>query len=457
MTSPSTLLVRGGTVITCHPGTNAAGDVLLDHDVLIRDGRIAEIGTGLDAGDAEVIDAGDFIVMPGLIDGHRHVTDVIYSQISSDLTLGAYFAALPGPHGGIADEDLFISSRGGARMALEAGVTTILDWSLSAQTRDGGHAALTGYQEAGARVLFAFGPGAGVIGEDPDAEDTRAHDDTADLLKTWGNNPGALIQLWVAGRGPEFTAFDIAKGEIDMARSLGLRTSIHMGGLTVGMQGKVLDLEKADLLGNDLHFAHCCLLSPDEMRAMAEHGVGASVSPYVEATLGIGPCAYLQLRDAGVKTGLSTDSVALTGQGLFQEARSLLALERSRVHSATLLEERQDPSDSTFLTAHDALVAMTYDSAKAVGLEDEIGSLAPGKAADIILVDKRRLGVHPLNAASALVISAETSAIDTVIVGGVVRKRAGALVDAPVDEVLAELAQSRTRVPANMPEVRWVP
>lgn len=453
MTRPQNrLVIRGGSVITCDPELGSFGQA----DLLIEGDKITAIAPSLEVENVEVLDATDFVVMPGMIDTHRHVTDAIYSQFSADMTLGSYFKAVPGPHGQMDDEDIYQASRSGARLALDAGVTTVLDWSLSAHTLSAGEAALDGYSEAGARILFAYGPGAGVIGVDPDLANSSVPDDTAKLRDRCEANEAGLTQVFVAGRGPEFTTFDIARQEIEMARSLGLKTSIHMGGLTIGMHEKVLELDSAGLLGPDLHFAHCCLLSDREMKAMEAAGVGASVSPFVEATLGIGPCAYRRLRDAGVVTGLSIDSPALAGHGLFPEARALLALERSPEHTKTLLGGA-DPENNDFLTSSDVLQALTLESARSVGLEDKIGSITPGKAADLILINKKRLGVRPLNGPSALVLNGDAALIDTVIVGGVIRKRGGELIDVPYEGVMEELSRLAQKARPELSGVQWLP
>ena len=444
MTDQATsLLLRGGSIITGSPENG----VLPEADVHIVNGSIAAVGVNLDAPGAEVVDARDFVVMPGLIDTHRHATDAIFSQISTDLTLMSYFAALPGPTGGIPADDMRRTARAAARLAMDAGVTTLLDWSLSAHSFESASGALEGYGQSGARVLFAYGPGSGVIGEDPDTAESTLLDDSA-TLKNMAEGSD-LLTLWIAGRGPEFTAFDIAREEVEIARSLGLRTTMHIGSASIGLGRKVLEMDAAGMLGPDLQFVHCCLLAPEEMQAMAANGVGAAVSPYIEATIGLGPCAYLRLRDAGVVTGLSTDSVALATQGLFAEGRALLALERSRVHELTL-NEGVDPLHNDFLTSQNAITAMTLDAARSVGLGEVTGSIEVGKAADVILIDKRRLGVRPLHGPSAVILNGDPSLIDTVIVGGVVRKRGGVLVDEPYEAVIADLEEIHARMPVNM-------
>lgn len=162
--------------------------------------------------------------------------------------------------------------------------------------------------------------------------------------------------------------------------------------------------------------------------------------------MGMGPIPYLRLREAGVKVGLGTDSVCVTGQGLFSEGKSLLALERSRRHNETVASG-SDPANNDFLTTDDVVKALTIDSADSIGIADKVGSLTPGKWADIITLDKRRLGVEPLNISSAIVLAGEPMAVRDVIVAGRFRKRDGELVGYTYNQVMDDLADVRRSAP----------
>lgn len=434
------LLIQGGTVVTCDDdlGTLDKGDIL------IEGGRIVEVAVSIQAPHAEVIDATGMIVMPGMIDTHRHNTDAVFSAYGGNVTMWTYFGEVPSHY--FTGEFIRRASRGASLLALNAGVTTILDWCLSAHTLEAALCALDGYEEAGGRTIFAYGPGGGVIGQSPDLSQSPLPHDTGILRERCRNSDRELLDLWIAAMGPDFTPFEIARDEILMIRELGLKATMHVGGTIVGAKGSVIPIAEAGLLGPDLQFAHCCNLRHAEIQPMAQTGVTASVSPYAEATMGMGPIPYLRLRDAGVKVGLGTDSVCVTGQGLFSEGRSLLALERSRRHNETVASG-SDPANNDFLTTDNVVKALTIDSADSIGIADKVGSLVPGKWADIITLDKRRLGVEPLNISSAIVLAGEPMAVRDVIVAGRVRKRDGELVGYNYNQVIDDLADVRKAAP----------
>lgn len=433
-------LIRGGSIITCD---DAVG-VLDKADILIDGGLVADVAPSIDAPDAQLIAADNLVVMPGLIDTHRHATDAVFSGCGCNLTFMSYLKKVPSHF--FEGQYMERAARGAGRLALDAGVTTILDWCLSAHSFDAAEAALTGYEQAGCRTVFAYGPGGGVLGQAPDLSKSPLLKDAGRLQARCKANERGLLELWIAGMGPEFTTFEIARDEFQLIRGLGLRASMHVGGASVGLHGKAGRCAEAGLFGPDLQFAHCCNLQQHEMRAMAEAGVAASVSPYVEATIGLGPNPFLRLREAGVTTGLGTDSVAVTGPGLFTEARALLAVERSRVHAVAMAEGR-DPEHNDFLTGEDVVRALTIDAARSLGLHDKIGSIAPGKSADLIAIDKTRLGVPPLDLVSSVILYAETMAVSLVMVAGEIRKRDGRLVDIEYRSVIDDLADVRRSAP----------
>lgn len=438
--SPERILLKGGTVVTCDDelGTFDKGDVL------IEGGRIAAVGPFIEDLTAEIVDVQGHIVMPGLIDTHRHNTDAVFSAFGGNVTMWTYFAEIPSHY--FAGEFIRRASRGASLLALNAGVTTILDWCLSAHTLEAALCALDGYEEAGGRTIFAYGPGGGVIGQDPDLSKSPLLTDTAILRERCRNSKRELLDLWIAAMGPDFTPYETARDEILMIRELGLKATMHVGGTIVGAKGSVIPIAEAGLLGSDLQFAHCCNLRHAEIQPMAQTGVTASVSPYAEATMGMGPIPYLRLREAGVKVGLGTDSVCVTGQGLFAEGRALLALERSHRHNATVASG-SDPANNDFLTTDDVVKALTIESADSLGIADKVGSLVPGKWADIITLDKRRLGVEPLNVSSAIVLAGEPMAVRDVIVAGRFRKRDGELVGFTYNQVIDDLADVRKTAP----------
>src|SRR6266545_4587812 len=149
-------LITGGTVITVDP---QLGD--FDRaDVLVEDGAIAAVGPDQGAEDAEVIDATDRIVLPGLVDTHRHTWQALFRNIASDWTLAHYFTGLHGTVSGLYQpQDTYAGNLIGTLEALDSGITTLLDWSHNLTTPEHADAAIDALQESRARVIFGHGGG----------------------------------------------------------------------------------------------------------------------------------------------------------------------------------------------------------------------------------------------------------------------------------------------------------
>src|SRR5512142_2650280 len=155
------MLIRGGTVITLDPGI---GD-LTDADVLVEDGRIVAVERSIGAGtsdaggvDAEVIDARGFIVIPGFVDTHRHTWETAIRGCAPDATLDDYFVDILDSFAPLyRPEDVYASNRFGALECLNAGITTLVDWSHINNTPAHPDAAVTALREVGIRAQYAYG------------------------------------------------------------------------------------------------------------------------------------------------------------------------------------------------------------------------------------------------------------------------------------------------------------
>src|SRR4051794_25797115 len=191
-------LIKGGTVISVDP---AVGD-FDPGDVLIEDGTIRAVGRGIDAGDAEVIDAPDRIVMPGLIDTHRHTWQALFRNIGSDWTLAHYLTGLHGTLSGLyRPEDTYAGNLIGALEALDSGITTLLDWSHNLNTPEHADAAVTALRESGMRAIFAHGSGHRhwqPVSTLPHSDDIRR------VREQWFASDDGLVTLFLAPRGNQF-------------------------------------------------------------------------------------------------------------------------------------------------------------------------------------------------------------------------------------------------------------
>jgi cytosine/adenosine deaminase-related metal-dependent hydrolase len=428
-------LIKGGTVISVDP---AVGDFDTG-DVLIEDGAIAEVGPNIDAGDAEVIDATDRIVLPGLIDTHRHTWQALFRNIGSDWTLAHYFTGL---HGTMSEryrpEDTYAGNLIGTLEALDGGITTLLDWSHNLNTPEHSDAAIKALQETGSRVIFGHGCGFAhwaPVSSLPHDEDIRR------VASQYFSSDDQLVTLAMAPRGNQFATLDVTESDYRLADELNIRITCHAGDGEWGKGRPIAQLAERGLLGPSQTYVHCNSLADDELKMMADHGCTASISPDIELQMGHGWPATGRLLDAGVRPSLSIDVCCSNGGHLFGTIRATIGTQRGfdnaeASESGGLTELR--------LTCRDVLEFATIEGARAVGMDSKIGSLTPGKRADVILIRTDNFGMTPLNnPIGAVVYNAHPGLVDTVLVDGKVVKRDGTLVGVDVARVRRLAVESR--------------
>jgi cytosine/adenosine deaminase-related metal-dependent hydrolase len=244
----------------------------------------------------------------------------------------------------------------------------------------------------------------------------------------------------MAVRGPEFSSLELAAVDWGLARELGLPVTVHVGGGLRGAGRHVAALAERGLLGPDTTYVHCNLLADDELDAIAAAGGRASVAPEVEANMGHGPAATARLRARGIPTGLSADVCTNVGGDLFGAMRVALALARGEAHAAALAAGTV--LDRVPLTAGDVLAMATIEGARAIGLDDRIGSLDPGKQADVLLLRTDTPTMAPVtDPVAAAVVAAGVREVDGVLVAGRWVKRDGRLLR-DVGSVLDRAARS---------------
>lgn len=418
------VLIRGGRLV--EPDTGA--------DVLVRAGRIAAIGPGLAAPPGvEIVDATGLLVLPGLVDTHRHTWQTALRHTGSGWTLGDYLDRMFGPVGAAyAPADVYAGTLLGALAALDAGITTVVDWAHVMNTPAHADAAVRALRDAGIRAVFAHGWYGGHTGPHPaDARRIRA-----DLLP----DDDALVTLALAVRGPDFTDLDTTRADVALARELGVPITAHVAGGAPGEHpygiGRLAD---AGLLGPDLTVVHVTGASDRDLALLAEHGVGASVSPQTELVMpGVGAgTALRRLRLAGVRTSLSTDSETAAAADLFTQMRLALAVWRA-----------DTPAGEPLPTAAAVLRLATVGGAAVAGLADRTGALAVGLAADLVLLRADAVNLAPVaDPAAAVVLAAHPGNVDTVLVAGRPVKRHGRLL-ADVPAAVAAARASATRLAA---------
>ncbi|MBP2706737.1 amidohydrolase family protein [Microbispora sp. RL4-1S] len=377
------LLIKGG-----HLASGQRADILVD------DGEIISVGSAPGAEAAEVIDADGLVVVPGFVDGHRHVWQAPLRGIGPDMTLPEYMTAVLGRAlNGYGPREAHHATLLGAAEALNAGITTVFDWSNATRTPEHTDAVLDAYATAGIRAVVAHA--------NPDDErDVRR---MADLR---GRITGALAIL-----GTDYGPWDEAVRQIELGRRLGLVVSMHAGG---GPGSPLRRMGEAGLLGPHLQLVHVNNMTGDDAELLADNGVGVTVTPIVEATMGHGASAFSRFADAGGRAGLGTDVVVNAPADLFEPMRD--TLRSHRAHTGTMHP------------AGGILAAATVDSARAIGIDDAVGTISAGKRADLVLLDGLSHLLGTGDVAGAVVTSLGPADVHTVVVDGRVVKRDGLLV-----------------------------
>jgi 5-methylthioadenosine/S-adenosylhomocysteine deaminase len=419
------ILIKGGTVISVDP---AIGD-LPSGDVLVEDGRIVAVAPSLEAEGAQVLDATDRIVMPGLVDTHRHTWQALTRNIASDWTLSHYFTGIHGTMSGLyRPEDTYAGNLIGTLEALDGGITTLLDWSHNLNTPEHADAAVAALFESRARVIFAHGCGH----RHWQPVSSLEHDDDVRRLRSqYFSSDDQLVTLALAPRGNQFATLDVTQHDWQLAEDLGIRISCHAGDGDWGRNRPIAALAERGMLGPTMTFVHCNSLADDELAMMADAGCTASISPDIELQMGHGWPATGRLLRAGIRPSLSIDVCCSNGGHLFGTMRATIGTQRGFDHADA--RERGEPLVELGLSCRDVLEFATIEGARACGLDGLIGSLTPGKRADILLVRTDDLGMTPLNnPVGALVYNAHPGLVDTILVDGRIVKRDGRLVD--VDE-----------------------
>ena len=417
-------LFKGGTVITMDRNIPS----LPVGDVLVEGNRIAAIGSNLLADGAEVIDAAGSIVMPGLIDAHHHMWLGVMRRLMPDVDdLFAYIdvvAETLGAH--YRPRDMYLSTRLTAVASLDAGITTIIDACHSSRSPEHSDAALDALEDSGIRALHMVG-----AAMDRQASSLHLPGDLKRLAESWNQGAGP-VRVGLFGQ----LNLDWWK----VARSLDMRILTEF----IGDLAKLgPEFAKPGVLGPHNIFNHCTRIPEETWKLFGAAGVNVTVNPRSDALFGFDDegFAYQQAVDHGLTPAIGIDLDTAFGSDLFGEMHALFGHQRSAMRYRRFRGEAGVPAP---ISVEAVLRAATVNGARAAGLENEIGTLTPGKQADIIMVRTDGVAVFPVTHAIGTIVQAvERSDVDTVMVAGTLRKRAGRLVGVDVAKLHAEIDASR--------------
>lgn len=435
-------VLRGGHVLSMDPDI---GD-LPQGDVLIEDGRIAAVRPDISA-DAEVLDMTGRIVIPGFVDTHRHTWEASIRNVAPDATLDDYFVDILNTFAPLyTPEDVYAANLAGALECLNAGITTLVDWSHINNSPDHPDAAIRGLAESGIRAQYAYGSANTSLADYWfESKIAIPGDDVRRIRGKYFASDDGLLTMALATRGPGFCLNDVVTAEWALARELDIPITVHVAmGRLAGRFGMVKQLNDLGLLRADTTYIHCCYLSDEEWRMVADSGGTVSIAPQVELQMGHGWPPVMKAVEYGLRPSLSIDVVTTVPGDMFTQMRAAFGAERARVNADCW--KANMPVPETMLTARQTLEFATLNGAHVAGVEDRTGSLTPGKRADVVAIDATALNVAPVHdAAAAVTLSADVSNVDTVIADGVIRKRDGRLV-ADVDRARRLVQESRDRL-----------
>ncbi len=429
--------VKGATIVSMDPtlGIIETGDLLID------DGRIIAVGRNVGSWAVIEIDGRGMIAMPGFINGHIHLWQTALRGVAADWTLDHYFRVLIGQVVGLySPQDVYIGNLVGALDQINSGVTTLFDWCHIVNTPAHADAAVDALRDARIRALFAYGTPMTLFGtKEPHPADA------ARMRKERLSSGDALVTMALAIRGTDF-APGTAEADIRFARELGLLASFHVACAKHGPRPQSMQsLAEQRLLGPDVNLVHANFLSPEEFRVIANSGASISITPEVEMQMGLGLPPTGPVLAARANMNIGTDVVTGVSTDMFTQMRFLIQTQRALTNDT--FHKREAMPDKLVMTARQALELATIKSAQCFGLDGRIGSLTPGKEADIVLLRKTDINMRAAaDPISAIVLHAGVANVDTVIVGGDIVIQNGRLTHRDLPQRLADLERSSKRL-----------
>jgi cytosine/adenosine deaminase-related metal-dependent hydrolase len=424
-------IVRGACVLTLD---KSVGD-FRRADVLIEGSRIAAVGPDLDVDDAEVIDGTNMIAAPGFVDGHRHSWQTTIRNLNSDMTFMEYVTTINPRYGSIhKPQHKYAGVLAGALEALDAGVTTIVEYGISVEGPDDSDAMISALQEAGVRGFYCHGVPSDWERWWVNSDERHPADDARRIRQQYFNGDDGLLRFGMALRGPERTTAAANRDDFELARELNARITLH-----VDEPGAIESMR--DYLGSDTCYVHCCRCTTLDLELIRDSGGHVNVTAECEMGLHNAPVTHDILK-LGLRPSLGVDGGGTNSGDMFMAMR--LALQEARMRFLQESWAQGGPLMKFPITSRDALEWGTIEGARQFGLDDRIGTLTPGKEADIILIRHDSIHMSPMNhPVAAVVQSASARDVDTVMIGGEIRKRHGKLVGVDATRIRRLLYEAR--------------
>jgi cytosine/adenosine deaminase-related metal-dependent hydrolase len=420
------ILLKGGVVLTLDP---QVGD-FAQADVLIEDGKIREIRPNIAVSEdaTAVIDAANRVVIPGFVDTHSHSYQgllrniLISGLLNPDYNRDIQTTLTPAYRAADAYAGILVTALG----MIDMGTTAMVDISQVSHTPEHSDACVRALQESGIRAVYAYHRGAGPAAQYPQ--------DIKRLQRTYFSSKDQLLTLALTA--------NLNANVFTLAREVGVPVVQHLVGDDLSTQ--LLELARTGLLRSGDEYVHCLGINDAAWRVIKDTGGRVSICASIDMAMGHGLPAIQEALDNGFRPSLSSDHGVVIAQDFFTVMRSTYTLQRLLILQRARKGEQNLPP---LLTCRDMLEFATTAGAQCANLDTKVGTLTPGKEADIVMLRADRLDVWPLNNAPMAVVNLMNPGhVDTVFIAGKVKKWRGNLVGVDVARVLRLVEEARDAV-----------
>jgi len=470
-------VIRGGAVMTMDPKVGPEDKIVggfTRADVLVEGKKIVAVGPNLHAGNAAEIDARGRIVMPGFIDTHHHQFETALRSFLADGVLindgsgspsgsTTYFEYILSTFAPVyRPQDVYINELFGGLSQLDDGVTTVHDVSQIQHSQQHSDAAIQALYDTGRRFAFGYFESAGAV------PGNQYPQDATRIKNKWFSSADQLGHMIMGGEVYLGDASTVASW--NLGRQLDLQIAAHIlspFGITPTLDRLATTGIGGNKVGPDNLFIHMTGQSKTGWQAVHDQGAQVSIAFPIEMNMRHGIPPIIKMQQLGMEPSLSVDVECTMTADFFTQMRVAMNMQRMVVNQMIL---EQDPkteievADDAFfpaapgqfawpspapgipqlLTTRDVLRFATMNGAKALRLDGKVGSLTPGKEADIIILDASALNVAPLNQVPGAVVSLmERTNVETVIVAGKVRKWKGRLLGVDLNRLRSQIEASR--------------
>ena len=441
------VVFRGATVLTM----DDAHHVLANADVLVTGETIAAAGPGLAVPDGTAeIDASGGILMPGMIDTHRHMWQTAMRGYGADWTLTQYFVWNYLQWGkSFRPQDIYAGNLLSAIEAIDAGVTTTVDWSHNLQTVEHAEAAVDALQEVPGRWVLAYGNIQAAPWEWSAAPEFR--DFVSRRFGSGNDMLGFQMAFDVPPASPDFPE----KAAFEVARDLGVPVTTHAGVWKVTTDEGIRLMHEHGFMTPQTIYVHAASLSADSYHRIAATGGHASLSTESEQSAGQGYPPTWKLRQHGIGVSLSMDTSVWWSADLFSAMRATLSADRAREHLEA--HARDETVTHHQLRAEQVVDWATRGGARALGLDSVTGSIEAGKKADLVLIknDASPVMFPLLNPYGHVVFQAQRGDVHTVVINGRVVKYGHQLAGADLAKARQVIGQTVEYLQGELGPQAW--